>query len=411
MTPRELERLEIAVYFIREYGYTFVKTNLKDPETWLCNRYHKKYPIIRISHDTFECTRRSMERMNRVSKAISANINASNRILDIHIGNEAVEDSIEQLDCVYLDVGKISGTDVERFYPSLKFQLKEVEDIEKEAQRLNNELKVEDMHRSSKSNKLDDLKRKPIITYTVMAICMVIYLLSLWVNSDIQHESNTAVILLGYYKTFVLAGDWWRIFTGGFVHVGFLHLFTNVYSLFLMGRALEGMYGKSKYALLLFGSILCGNLFVFVLEGNIVAIGLSGGLYGLMASTLIFAFNSGSIKDPVFRVAISRTLMINLMINFLPNVGVFAHLGGFVFGALVSFLITNNVKWKEMQRNTMIALGILGVALGYKVYDSAHLDTLYPGTDIKVIDYYRNMGLNHYADRLEKHIIEIYEVK
>lgn len=409
MTLQELQQLTLAVFFIREHGYSFVKTSLEDKETWLCNKKHRTYPIIRISHESYGDTRRNMDRIERVAQAISANINASNRILDLHIAQEPVDETLNTLDTVFIDVNSYEGVDVSKFFPQLKNQLKEVEDVEAEKVRLNNELKVEEMHRSRKHTFWDDLENKPLITDAVMALCITVYLISLFVDTTIQNQSETAVILMGYYKTFVVAGDWWRLLTGGFVHVNLLHLLTNMYALFLMGRPLEGMYGKAKYVLLLLGSIIFGNLFVFVMQGNTVAVGLSGGLYGLMASTLIFAFNSGSIKNPMFRLAVMRTVMINLFINFLPNIAVFAHLGGFVFGALASFLITKNVQWKSMQRNTLVALVILLGALGYKCYDNRKIDHFYPGTDMKVTEYYNNIGLRHYSEHLSNNIFKLYK--
>ena len=46
----------------------------------------------------------------------------------------------------------------------------------------------------------------------------------------------------------VAAGEWWRILTSAFLHLGLLHIAFNMYVLYLFGPIVEQMYGHVEYS-------------------------------------------------------------------------------------------------------------------------------------------------------------------
>ena len=158
------------------------------------------------------------------------------------------------------------------------------------------------------------------------------------------------------YGVFVLVlGEWWRLVTAMFVHVGFLHLATNMWCLWnlgLLGEPLLGGLGLVA-AYLLTG--FAGNLLSVAthpgLANNgadgVVGAGASGAIFGL-AGVLIVLLNSPYLPLPTAeRKALRKSVIWFAVLNFVLAAGVdfshfslridnSAHLGGFLAGMLLA---------------------------------------------------------------------------
>ena len=80
-------------------------------------------------------------------------------------------------------------------------------------------------------------QRKTVVTNVIIAICFVVWLFIQLFPSD---STITNSILIGaFYKPFVLAGEYWRLLTAGFVHVELWHLAMNMMALLSLGKIFE----------------------------------------------------------------------------------------------------------------------------------------------------------------------------
>lgn len=73
-----------------------------------------------------------------------------------------------------------------------------------------------------------------------------------------------------------------------------------------------------------------------------IAIGASGGVFGLLAATLLLVFHYRAeyeARDRVLRGALITCLIVAITISFLPGVSFARHIGGFISGALTAPLI------------------------------------------------------------------------
>src|SRR3954470_13154820 len=57
-----------------------------------------------------------------------------------------------------------------------------------------------------------------------------------------------------------LSGQWWRLLTSMFVHVGIVHLLLNMWALWLLGFLAERIFGRPTYLFIYFFSGLAGSL-------------------------------------------------------------------------------------------------------------------------------------------------------
>ncbi len=244
------------------------------------------------------------------------------------------------------------------------------------------------------------------MTYAVLIICLAVHLLIQFSGFD---NLNEAAILWGaYYKAFILAGEWWRLLTAGFVHVQLLHLFVNGMALSSLGSAMERTLGRWKYLAVLLGSVIGGSLFLFAAEGNKVAVGISGGLYGLMAGYTYMLIRAGGWKNPVVKTALIRTYMINLLINFMPGVSVSGHIGGFMAGLFLTVLLTEADKTVRLHYFAAAVLYFIfiGILTGRNAYIAQ--DEEYYMTDLRVLSYEKDAGLSQHAENMAARLDDLY---
>ena len=248
-------------------------------------------------------------------------------------------------------------------------------------------------------------KKKPLVTWVVIGICLLINLLIVF--SSLENKTEAAILYGAYYKPFILAGEWWRFLTVGFVHVSYLHLFVNCYSCLVLGQILEKRMGKRNYLLVLLISVIGGSLFLFAAEDNTVAVGLSGGLYGLMAAYTFLVIQVGGWNHPQIRAALIRAYMINIFINFMPNISVSAHLGGYVCGLLTTMLLYGA---KQRKKHYAFATVLFLFFTGITAYRNTAIpaDQEYYASDARILGKVKNIGLESYAYHIAERLDTIY---
>jgi rhomboid protease GluP len=247
---------------------------------------------------------------------------------------------------------------------------------------------------------------RPYVTYGVLTACAVIHILIVF--SGFENLNEAAILMGAYYKAFILAGEWWRLLTAGLVHASLIHLFMNGLALSTLGGVMERTLGRLKYAAVLAGSVIGGSLFLFCAKGNQMAVGISGGLYGLMAGYTYLILRAGGGKNPSVKAALIRTYAINLMINFLPGVSFSSHLGGFLTGLFLTALLTQDTS--GMKKHILTAGVLYFIFLGIFIPRSAYIlqDEEYFLTDLRVLSAEKKFGLKRHAEKMAENLDVLY---
>jgi rhomboid protease GluP len=182
----------------------------------------------------------------------------------------------------------------------------------------------------------------PMVTYVLLAITLAVYgmqWLSIWVfNNDIP------AILGMKYTPAIVAGEWWRLITPIFLHStsGLLHIASNMYFLFVVGRGLEQQIGHLRFFGLYLVAGLSGNVLSAILAPETPSLGASTSLYGIMIAEVLLIW----VNREVFRGWKARlqnaamVVAINLVITFVAvQIDAWGHIGGLLGGMLVFWLI------------------------------------------------------------------------
>ncbi len=97
--------------------------------------------------------------------------------------------------------------------------------------------------------------------------------------------STTCLLLLGLHPLFIAMGEWWRLLTSLFVHIDFLHLFFNMYALYIGGRVVEPYYGSPRFLAIYFLSGIIGNIASLILP--VLSVGASGAVFGVFGAMIV----------------------------------------------------------------------------------------------------------------------------
>ncbi|CAL9106457.1 unnamed protein product [Musa textilis] len=143
----------------------------------------------------------------------------------------------------------------------------------------------------------------------------------------------------------------WRLVACVWLHAGLIHLLTNMFSLLFIGVRLEQQFGFVRIGVIYLLSGFGGSVLSALLLMNSISVGASGASFGLLGAMFSELIINWTIYSN--RVAALLTLLviiiINLGIGLFPHVDNFAHIGGFVSGFLLGFvlLIQPRVGWME----------------------------------------------------------------
>jgi len=392
---------QLISFFVNKFSYQsfLISDYKKDNEIWLSNKTSHAYQLIRISNSSLEEVVFDEERINKYIAFYESHQKIKDvRFVDIHVSNEKVGIN-EKYNTVCINSNYYDGIDLSKDYPGINSVVHEVNDDKQEINNIINTINEANKAKSKANLKAKLIVSNPyIVTITTIILCVISYILS-YILSDTYSSSSSLIFLGADYKMFTLGlGQFWRLFTYAFSHGSFLHLAMNMLALYNIGTLVEYRFGHLKTILLLVFGIVGAGLTSGVLTNNTLTIGMSGGIYALFALYLMEMFATGT----AFNGPLLFTLMINIGLNFMPNVSWQAHLGGAIIGVLFSF-------YKDKGFINFIILSCLLIgALGVKYYSTEKISPMYGGTDSEVIEIYRHFNLDKTADKLEDKLYTIY---
>ena len=165
----------------------------------------------------------------------------------------------------------------------------------------------------------------------------------------------------------LLAGEWWRLITCCFVHIGALHLIGNLFALAMMGPLAELLWGRGRLLLIYFISGLAGSALAMAIRPDSLLAGASGAIWGIHMSLFawLFAFRRQLPQELAadwFR-RLSVVFLLNAVVSFLPNVSWEGHLGGGIAGLLTAGLLNAGRFGARPRRLTALFLLALLPAL------------------------------------------------
>ena len=193
------------------------------------------------------------------------------------------------------------------------------------------------------------------VSYVLIAANVVVFIVGLALGDNLNGRGEVDGLIFEaatWGPAIDIANEWWRVFTGGFLHHGIFHLAVNMYSLYILGLALERSLGRVPFSAVYLSSLVSGSFGALIETPNALIAGASGAIFGLMG-----AFAAVSLIQGVglFQTPIGPILAINLVISFtVQGVSLGGHIGGLIGGFIVGAAAAQAIR--RRQHTTAISL-------------------------------------------------------
>lgn len=195
---------------------------------------------------------------------------------------------------------------------------------------------------------------RPVFVPTLIVVNLAIFAWTAVQAQSIASNADSALFdAWALAPGLVAAGEWWRLVTAGFLHIGPLHIAFNMLALWVLGRDMETVLGRGRFLAVYLISLLGGSAAVMLFYAPLQSVaGASGAVFGLMGG---LAVALRRMKAPVGQVI--GLIVVNVVISVvIPGISLIGHLGGLVVGAAATAAL---VYVPVRNRNTMQA-GALG---------------------------------------------------
>lgn len=228
--------------------------------------------------------------------------------------------------------------------------------------------------------KLDKINLSQSAIYLSLALFALSYLLPFFLGASgrfgkgmfgLPAPSNIALSFLGWTSLeSVLRGEYWRLITAIFLHAGPIHIFFNIVWMRNLSSVTNSLMKPSQIVLVFLFSGFVGNItalffpvFTSLAFGsplrNIVVIGFSGAIFGLLGSIIIIGRTKGGLAGVLLaKKTISWGVIIILLGVLIPSISNSANIGGLMTGILLGKLICTPVKVIQTGLNTLFLLTI-----------------------------------------------------
>lgn len=369
--------MSLVHYFVTKENYAPINVQGVKDEIWLEN-LNGPYRIIRIScnsiinEEQFEFDIFKMKHIMRQikKKTMSFKINALNICLDL--SKKVDEGNIKNIETIRVeDIKDIFNSEIVKSFPSIKNELLETDDGLELIINVTNDINEKTEKENEKFNDVFSPKRI-IFTNIISLICILMYVIvGIYGNNFFNFDANVLAKFGANNILLVKNGEMWRLLTCAFLHVGLIHLVVNMYSLRVIGPSVEGLIGKGKFVFIYLISAISASLMSLVFVGsNIVSVGASGAIFGLMGALLYFGYHYRLYLNDAIKTQIIPVILFNLIIGFMmPGIDNGAHIGGLIGGYLATMAIgIKNKSEKKDMINGWIVLILYLAFLSYIVF-------------------------------------------
>jgi membrane associated rhomboid family serine protease len=178
------------------------------------------------------------------------------------------------------------------------------------------------------------------ITWVIIGLTVVVSFMAMSPDGSFLYD------MLQLDKRALADGEYYRLWSVTLVHdpSNLLHLFFNMYALYICGPLTERLYGSRLFVAfyLLFGA--AGSTASFVFGSNVPSVGASGAIFGLFGVLLAASRAHHPVLDRQGRSLVGQIgmlIVLNLVLGFAmaARIDNAAHVGGLLAGLWLGVLI------------------------------------------------------------------------
>lgn len=386
---------KLADQLIMEESFEILDMDEQREEIWLEKQVNKTSYVIRLVHKEFYWMnelKKDIALAFQRTKAVRRMLRKQIEIKNVYVAKQAPVGEWENL--------KKPMQLKERNPIKMQVYYMDEEDISEEKEQLNKdlnlslELRTSEISEEDKTTELNDLKSKlknklymkrkeiksvfshgkPFLTYILLAINVLIFMLLELVGDSTSTE--TLINFGAKYNPAIIDGEWWRIISSMFLHIGLFHLLMNMLALFYLGTMVERIYGSVRFLIIYMLAGIGGGAASFAFSTHVSA-GASGALFGLFGALLFFGIINKKLFFQTMGKGIIVLIGINLIFGFtMPQIDNGAHIGGLITGFIASVIVFMP-KRKKIVYQILALISYLLIIASLGVFGIQHNSAMY----------------------------------
>lgn len=204
-------------------------------------------------------------------------------------------------------------------------------------------------------------------------------------------------------RQLTLQGEYWRLFTCSFLHIGILHLLFNMYALVYIGLLLEPYLGKIRFAAAYVLTGIVASTASLWMHEQTVSAGASGAIFGMYG--VFLAMLTTNVIDKSVRKAMLSSILIFVVYNLAngtkSGIDNAAHIGGLLSGFAMGYLFYPSLKNPDRIDLKLGTIGGITLAVIFGCF------TVCKGVPNTMADYEAKMRT---FESMENMALEVYQL-
>ena len=200
--------------------------------------------------------------------------------------------------------------------------------------------------------------RTPIVTMALLGANVII-----WLTAAAAGGTEDPEVLLDFgamFRPLIAEGQYWRLFTAMFLHIGIAHVAFNGFGLLIFGRLVERAYGHLRFLTIYILAGLAGSVASYLFNSIAIAAGASGAIFGVLGALAAFfvaqreLFGSMAQRNLIGLLVLAA---INLIYGLAtPGIDNWAHMGGFAAGFVLGLVLAPRYRLLRSPLGTPMGL-------------------------------------------------------
>ncbi|MES2621401.1 MAG: rhomboid family intramembrane serine protease, partial [Bacteroidota bacterium] len=199
------------------------------------------------------------------------------------------------------------------------------------------------------------------ITPILVDLNILLFIAMVSTGVDIMLPDSESLLWWGAnFRPATLNGEWWRLITCCFLHIGIIHLLMNMYALVYIGLLLEPYLGRTRFTAAYLLTGITASVASLWWHDNTVSAGASGAIFGMYG--VFLAMLTTNLIEKEARTALLTSIGIfvvyNLASGMKGGIDNAAHLGGLAGGLVMGYLFVFSLKRPEAQPLKYLTIAI-----------------------------------------------------
>jgi rhomboid protease GluP len=204
------------------------------------------------------------------------------------------------------------------------------------------------------------------ITPIIIDLNIAIFIVMVISGVNALLPDNESLIKWGAnFRPSTIEGEWWRLITNCFLHIGFFHLLMNLYALLYIGLLLEPHLGKARFVSAYILSGISASVASLCWNELTISAGASGAIFGMYG--VFLAMLTTNLIEKSARKALLTSIAVfvgyNLINGLKGGIDNAAHIGGLLSGLVIGYSYIPSLKKNEEPKLKLFSIGLLTIVV------------------------------------------------